>query len=192
MKEANYKRRGARYRARRRAVDLLFEAEQRDVNPIDLVEERIAMSREQHSDIAPVAEYAEQIVVGVATNIDGIDSTIAGYLTEEWPLHRLPAVDRAILRLGIWELFHNPDVPPQVAVVEAVELASEYSTNQAPPYVNAVLDSASGVAEQARAAAAAVAQSLPPQGETTPEVSSDDGAAAEVSSDEAEQPGSQW
>lgn len=155
MKDNNYKRRGARYRARRRAVDLLFEAEQRSVSAIDVVEERIELARDQQSGVAPVAEYAEEIVRGVVAEQHGIDSTIASYLSEEWPLRRLPAVDRAILRIGTWELFHT-DVPPRVAVVEAVELAAEYSTDVAPPYINAVLDAEADIADQARLAAAAV------------------------------------
>ena len=141
-KEANYKRRGSRYRARRRAVDLLFEAEQRGVQPEKLVDERLVLARDEQSGVAPIAE--------------GIDSTIASYLSPEWPLRRLPAVDRAILRVGTWELFHNPDVPARVAVVEGVELASEYSTDVAPPYINAVLDAEADIAGQARMAAAAV------------------------------------
>ena len=156
QKETNYKRRGARYRARRRAVDLLFEAEQRGVDPEGLIEERLELARDMDSGVAPVAEYTEEIVRGVAAEIDGIDSTISSYLSPEWPLRRLPAVDRAILRVGTWELFHNPDVPPSVAVVEGVELASEYSTDVAPPYINAVLDAEADIAGQARMAAAAV------------------------------------
>lgn len=156
QKETNYKRRGARYRARRRAVDLLFEAEQRGVDPEGLIEERLELARDTDSGVAPVAEYTEEIVRGVAAEIDGIDSTISSYLSPEWPLRRLPAVDRAILRVGTWELFHNPDVPPRVAVVEGVELASEYSTDVAPPYINAVLDAEADIAGQARMAAAAV------------------------------------
>lgn len=155
-KEVNYKRRGARYRARRRAVDLLFEAEQRGVDPAALIDERLELARDDESGVAPIAEYAEEIVRGVALEMVGIDSTIASYLAPEWPLHRLPAVDRAILRVGTWELFHNPDVPPRVAVVEGVELASEYSTDVAPPYINAVLDAEADIADQARMAAAAV------------------------------------
>ena len=155
-KEANYKRRGSRYRARRRAVDLLFEAEQRGVQPEKLVDERLVLARDEQSGVAPIAEYTEEIVRGVALEIEGIDSTIASYLSPEWPLRRLPAVDRAILRVGTWELFHNPDVPARVAVVEGVELASEYSTDVAPPYINAVLDAEADIAGQARMAAAAV------------------------------------
>ncbi len=161
-KEINYKRRGARYRARRRAVDLLFEAEQRGVDPEKLIDERLVLARDEQSGVAPIAEYTEEIVRGVALEIDGIDSTIASYLSPEWPMRRLPAVDRAILRVGTWELFHNPDVPPRVAVVEGVELASEYSTDVAPPYINAVLDAEADIAGQARMAAAAVRVSSAP------------------------------
>lgn len=164
-KNRNFRRRGSRYRARRRAVDLLFEAEQRGVDAVGLVAERLDMSRDQESGVAPVAEYTEQIVRGVAAEIDGIDDTISSYLSPEWPLRRLPAVDRAILRVGTWELFHNPDVPPRVAVVEAVELASEYSTDVAPPYINAVLDAEADVADQARKAAAAVRVTAAPDAE---------------------------
>lgn len=163
-KEVNYKRRGARYRARRRAVDLLFEAEQRGVDPVRLIDERLELARDADSGVAPIADYAEEIVRGVALEIDGIDSTIASYLSAEWPMRRLPAVDRAILRVGTWELFHNPDVPPRVAVVEGVELASEYSTDVAPPYINAVLDAEADIAGQARMAAAAVRVTAAPSG----------------------------
>ncbi|EEB62608.1 transcription antitermination factor NusB [Corynebacterium amycolatum SK46] len=160
VREPNYKRHGARYRARRRAVDLLFEAEQRGVDVVKLLEERLEMVRNPDLDVNPIAEYTEQIVRGVAAEIIGIDSTISSYLTEEWPLRRLPAVDRAILRLSTWELFYNSDVPPRVAVVEGVELASEYSTDVAAPYINAVLDAEAKIADQARLAAAAVSTSV--------------------------------
>lgn len=155
-REPSYKRHGARYRARRRAVDLLFEAEQRGVDVVKLLDERLEMARDPEVDVNPIAEYTEQIVRGVAAEIIGIDSTISSYLSEEWPLRRIPAVDRAILRMSTWELFHNSDVPPRVAVVEGVELASEYSTDVAAPYVNAVLDAEAQIADQARLAAAAV------------------------------------
>lgn len=158
-REPNYKRHGARYRARRRAVDLLFEAEQRGVDVVELLEERLEMARNPELDVNPIAEYTEQIVRGVAAEIIGIDSTIKSYLTEEWPLRRIPAVDRAILRLSTWELFYNSEVPPRVAVVEGVELASEYSTDVAAPYINAVLDAEAKIADQARLAASAVSVS---------------------------------
>lgn len=159
-REPAYKRHGSRYRARRRAVDLLFEAEQRGVDVVALLEERLEMARDEELDVNPIAEYTEEIVRGVAAEISGIDATIMEYLSEEWPLRRIPAVDRAILRLSTWELFHNSEIPPRVAVVEGVELASEYSTDVAPPYINAVLDAEAEIADQARMAAAAVKASI--------------------------------
>lgn len=172
-KDVNHKRRGARYRARRRAVDLLFEAEQRDVDLLELLDERLEMARDPESGVAPVAEYAEEIIRGVAATLDGLDAIIVGYLSEQWPLRRLPAVDRAILRVGTWELFHNPDVPVRVAVVEAVELASEYSTDVAPPYINAVLDGEASIAGQARTAAAVVGGAVAVGSPELPEVPAD-------------------
>lgn len=191
QKETNYKRRGARYRARRRAVDLLFEAEQRGVDPEGLIEERLELARDMDSGVAPVAEYTEEIVRGVAAEIDGIDSTISSYLSPEWPLRRLPAVDRAILRVGTWELFHNPDVPPRVAVVEGVELASEYSTDVAPPYINAVLDAEADIAGQARMAAAAVRVTDPivPGTPTMPEPGVEVVEAPKDAEDTGDEPG---
>lgn len=136
----NYKRRGSRYRARRRAVDILFEAEARDVDPVAVVEDRVELARLPEPPVAPIAPYTKDIVVGVAEELDAIDETIARYLAEDWTLPRIPAVDRAILRVSTWELMFNPDVPRKTAVAEGIELASEYSTDVAPPYINAVLD----------------------------------------------------
>ncbi len=152
-RQRGYKRHGSRYRARRRAVDLLFEAEQREFDLVELLEERLELARDEEVDVKPVPEYTETIVRGVASEMDSLDQTLKQYLTAEWPLHRLPAVDRAILRLSLWELHFNSEVPPRVAVVEGVELASEYSTDDAAPYINAVLDQAANSAEHARAAA---------------------------------------
>ncbi|MDU0477791.1 transcription antitermination factor NusB [Staphylococcus chromogenes] len=140
MSQSSFKRHGSRYKARRRAVDILFEAEARDVDPVAIIDDRIELSRITDSGVAPVAAYTQQIVSGVAEELDTIDEVIAGKLSADWELGRIPAVDRAILRLSVWELLYNDDVPAKTAVVEGVELASEYSTDVAPPYINAVLD----------------------------------------------------
>lgn len=137
---AAFKRHGSRYKARRRAVDILFEAEFRDIDPVEIVEERISLSKDSANQVKPVPEYTQQIVPGVATNLDALDEAIALHLSSDWQLDRLPAVDRAVLRVAAWELMFNDDVPPQVAVVEGVELASEYSHDKAPSYIHAVLD----------------------------------------------------
>lgn len=139
-RDINHKRHTARYRARRRAADILYEAENRDVDPVAIVEDRVALAREDRHAVAPIADYTKVIVQGVAEELDTIDDTISRYLSQNWELHRIPAVDRAILRLSVWELLFNPDVPTATAVVEGVELASQYSHDQAAPYIHAVLD----------------------------------------------------
>lgn len=139
-RDINHKRHTARYRARRRAADILYEAENRDVDPVAIVEDRVALAREDRHGVAPIADYTKVIVQGVAEELDAIDDTISRYLSQNWELHRIPAVDRAILRLSVWELLFNPDVPTATAVVEGVELASQYSHDQAAPYIHAVLD----------------------------------------------------
>lgn len=137
---AKFRRRGSRYRARRRAVDILYEAETRDYDPVAIVEDRIALHRRDQDAVAPIADYTRQIVAGAAAELDRIDEEIERHISQEWELHRLPAVDRAVLRVGVWELLFNPEIPPVTAVVEGVEIASEYSTSRAAPYIHAVLD----------------------------------------------------
>ncbi len=149
------KKLGARHKARRRAVDLLFEAEARDADPVDLAAERVTLASTDDA-VAPVNPYTVTVVRGVAENLDRLDSTISSYL-QEWTLDRLPAVDRAILRIAVWELFHATDVPPVVAVDEAVELAKELSTDDSPGFINGVLGQVVLVAPQVRSAAAATA-----------------------------------
>lgn len=135
------RRHGARYRARRRAADIMYEAENRDVDPVAIVEDRIKLARENEHDVAPIAEYTKVLVTGVAEELDTIDTTIERFLSEDWELYRIPAVDRAIMRVAVWELlFNHEEIDLATAVTEGVELASEYSTDAAAPYINAVLD----------------------------------------------------
>ncbi|QLY29080.1 transcription antitermination factor NusB [Nocardia huaxiensis] len=152
-KKSSYKKLGARHKARRRAVDLLFEAEARDIDPAELLAERVSLSVRDES-VAPVNPYTRVLVEGVADDLDRVDGTIESYL-QDWTLSRLPAVDRAILRVAVWELFHANDVPPVVAVDEAVELAKALSTDDSPSFINGVLGRVVEVAPQVRAAAAA-------------------------------------
>ena len=142
------KKLGARHKARKRAVDLLFEAEARDVHPADLAADRVELAIAD-DQVAPVPPYAQTIINGVADNLDETDRVIADHL-HEWTLDRLPAVDRAILRIAVWELFHATDVPPVVAVDEAVELAKQLSTDDSPAFVNGVLGQIVVVADQVR------------------------------------------
>lgn len=152
-----FRRRGSRYKARRRAVDILFESEARDLDPVAVVEERVELARDRENQVAPVADYTRQIVAGVAEELDGVDDAIERYLVEDWDFERIPAVDRAILRVAVWELLFNEDVPVPAAVAQGVELASEYSTDAAGPYINALLDEVAHNREELRTAAAGAA-----------------------------------
>ena len=147
------KKLGTRHKARNRAVDLLFEAEARDVSAVTLLAERLDMVGKTDT-VNPINPYAVALVEGVMAELTQIDGTISEYL-EEWTLDRLPAVDRAILRVAVWELFYATDVPPVVAVDEAVELAKKLSTDESPGFVNGVLGRIVKVAPQVRSAAAA-------------------------------------
>ena len=150
-----YRRHGSRFKARRRAVDIIFEAEFRDLDPVKIVEERIELSRDEANAVKPVPEYTATIVEGTATHLDAIDDAIAMNLASEWRLDRLPAVDRAVLRVATWELLFNDGVPNQVAMTEGIELAAQYSHDKAPAYVNAVLDGVARAADLKLADAAA-------------------------------------
>lgn len=144
---ADFKRHGARYRARRRAVDILFEAETRDIDPVSIVEDRVELAKNPQNSVAPVADYTQQIVAGAAEQLDDLDDAIERFLVEDWELSRLPAVDRQILRVCAWEIMFNDDVDAPVSIKEGVEMAAEYSAAQAAPYVNVVLD---GIAQRSR------------------------------------------
>jgi N utilization substance protein B len=122
----------ARSKARKRALDVLFEAEVRGTPVLDLLAERITMGD------PPVSEYAADLVRGVAANRERIDSLIAEH-AEGWTLDRMPAVDRNVLRIGVYELLWASDVPDPVAMSEAVALVQDLSTDASPAFVNGVL-----------------------------------------------------
>jgi len=124
----------ARTKARKRALDVLFEADQRGADILDFLDERLAMSGRE----TPLPEYAAQIVRGVAERVETLDGLLADASTE-WPLHRMPAVDRALLRIGAWEILFNDEVPAPVAIDEAMELAGDLSTDDSPRFVGGVL-----------------------------------------------------
>jgi transcription antitermination protein NusB len=143
-----------RHQARKRAVDLLFEAEARGLSPVEIVEVRTALT-EAKQDVAALNPYTETVARGVGEHTAHIDDLISSHL-QGWTLDRLPAVDRAILRVAVWELLHAEDVPEPVAVDEAVQLAKELSTDESPSFINGVLGQVMLVAPQIRAAARAV------------------------------------
>jgi N utilization substance protein B len=124
----------ARTKARKRALDLLFEAEQRGVNTADLLRERLAAPVTE----APLSEFTADLVSGVVDHWAQIDELITTY-SQGWTLQRMPAVDRAILRLGAYEVLFAQDVPGPVAISEWVGLATELSTDDSPRFVNGLL-----------------------------------------------------
>ncbi|MGV0717962.1 transcription antitermination factor NusB [Mycolicibacterium sp. XJ662] len=143
-----------RHQARKRAVDLLFEAEARNITPAEAADARNALADKQ-PDVAPLNPYTVTVTRGVTEHAAHIDDLISAHL-QGWTLDRLPAVDRAILRVAVWELLHADDVPEPVAVDEAVELAKHLSTDDSPGFVNGVLGQVMLVTPQIRAAARAV------------------------------------
>ena len=124
----------ARTKARKRALDLLFEAEQRRVNAADLLRERLAAPVTE----APLSEFTADLVMGVVEHWAQVDELISTY-SQGWTLDRMPAVDRAILRLGAYEVLYSTDVPEPVAISEWVGLATELSTDDSPRFVNGLL-----------------------------------------------------
>ena len=125
---------GARSKARKRALDILFEADQRGLEPLTLITDR----HSRGNDGVVLPEYAITLVQGVMDQSERIDELLATY-SHGWTIERMPAVDRAILRLGTWELLFNEDVPDAVAIDEAVEMARTLSTDDSPGFVNGLL-----------------------------------------------------
>ncbi len=143
-----------RHQARKRAVDLLFEAEARGLTSAEVADLRAELAAAK-PEIDPVQPYTDTVARGVTEHSAHINDLISSHL-QGWTLERLPAVDRAILRVAVWELLHADDVPEPVAVDEAVELAKELSTDDSPGFVNGVLGQIMLVTPQIRAAADAV------------------------------------
>ena len=122
----------ARSKARKRAVDVLYESEIRATEPVRTLAERVALAD------PPVSDYTVELVEGVQQHLARIDDLLTRY-AEGWTLQRMPDVDRAVLRLGIYELLWRADVPQAVAIDEAVELAKALSTDDSPRFVNGIL-----------------------------------------------------
>jgi N utilization substance protein B len=123
---------GARTKARKRALDILFESEQRGLASGATLQERRDAAEPALND------YTVTLVEGVTEHRDEIDAEITAY-AEGWTLQRMPAVDRNLLRLGVFELRYSDSVPDAVALSEAVSLARELSTEDSPTFVNGVL-----------------------------------------------------
>jgi N utilization substance protein B len=128
---------GARSKARKRALDVLYGADVRgeSINASLLAEENRHLADPKRGSSW---EYASQIVRGIAEHGDEIDELIETY-AQGWTIERMPAVDRAIIRIGIWELLFNDEVPDGVAISEAVESATVLSTEDSSSFVNGLL-----------------------------------------------------
>jgi len=124
----------ARTKARKRAADILFESEQRGVDTLELLRDRIA----QPVTEAPLPGYSAVIVEGVIAHRERIDELLETY-SNDWTVDRMPAVDRALLRVGVWEVLYNDDVPDEVALDEATSLAADLSTDDSPTFINGLL-----------------------------------------------------
>lgn len=129
----------SRREARERALSLLYEAETKDKGPAEVLAELPV----------PPDSFAAEIVEGVGARAQQIDALISGHAIG-WALDRMPAIDRAVLRMATYELLAHDDVPTGVVLSEAVELAGSYSTDESGPFVNGVL---SQIAKQVRPAA---------------------------------------
>ncbi|WP_410539346.1 transcription antitermination factor NusB [Streptomyces sp. KL2] len=127
----------ARTKARKRAFQILFEADQRGSAVTAVLADWIRHARTDERQ-PPVGEYTMQLVEGYAEHADRIDELIATYAVG-WTLDRMPAVDRNLLRLGAYELIWEDAVPDAVVIDEAVQLAKEFSTDESPTFVNGLL-----------------------------------------------------
>ena len=124
----------SRGKARRRAVDILFEADAKQASVTEIMELRLAQTEQS------INPLTRRIVLGVAEHRDEIDELLSTY-SRGWTLDRMPNVDRAVLRVGAWEvLYGDPEnVPEAVAVKEATDIARELSTDESPSFVNGLL-----------------------------------------------------
>ena len=134
----------ARTKARKRALDIMFEAEARSEDPLMVLEQR-----QSSADAPPVSDYAALLVQGVTAHRERIDQLLTEH-SEGWSVERMPAVDRTLLRIGMFELLWVDEIDDPVAITEAVELAKSLSTDDSPRFVNGVLGRISDVAAHLR------------------------------------------
>ncbi len=124
------------------ALDAIFAADMRKQNPNDLLEVTAGNQTDRQNQ-DEIVGYAREIVAGVTENHAQIDDQIEAF-SHKWSIERMPAVDRAVLRVAVWEILFNHQVPDAVCIAEAVELAKEYSTEESGVFVNGLLSSISG------------------------------------------------
>ena len=126
----------ARSKARKQALDLLYEADIRGASAADLLSARDLV--EDGPEARPIREFTKELIAGVLANKRKIDELITTYAVG-WDMDRLPAIDRNILRLGIFEIVWTPELPECIAIDEALNLAKELSTDESAGYIHGVL-----------------------------------------------------
>ena len=134
----------ARTKARKAALDILFEADIRGSSSIELLAQRLEQETGQESP--PVREFTQELILGIDAHRRKIDELIATY-AQGWDMDRLPTVDRNVLRLAIYEILWSPDVPDAVAIDEALTMVKELSTDESGAYVHGVLGRVSAIKE---------------------------------------------
>lgn len=127
----------ARTKSRKRALDIVYGADVRGIPIADLLAEETTRA-EARPERASSWPYARQIVEGVAAHLEAIDTVITTH-AQGWTLARMPAIDRAVARIGTWEILYNDEVPDAVAIAEAVESARVLSTEDSAGFVNGLL-----------------------------------------------------
>jgi N utilization substance protein B len=134
----------ARSKARKAALDLLYEADIRGTSAVETLNLRDVV--EEGPDARPIRDYTRELVNGVGDNFRKIDELITTY-AQGWDMDRLPAVDRNILRLGIYEILWSEATPDGVAIDEALTLAKELSTDESAGFIHGVLGRISSIKE---------------------------------------------
>lgn len=134
----------ARSKARKQALDLLYESDIRGSSALELLQSRDVI--EDGPDARPIREFTKELISGISTNSRKIDELITTY-AQGWDMDRLPAVDRNILRLAIFEIVWTADLADGIAIDEALTLAKELSTEESAGYIHGVLGKISSIKE---------------------------------------------
>ncbi|KGA17011.1 hypothetical protein GM50_12975 [freshwater metagenome] len=135
----------ARSKARKQSLDLLYESDIRGTSSTDLLSLRDVI--DDGPDARPIREYTKVLVNGVNEHIRKIDELISTY-AQGWDMDRLPAVDRNVLRIGIYEILWQEDVPHAVAIDEALAMAKQLSTDESSVYIHGVLGRISSISKE--------------------------------------------
>lgn len=134
----------ARSKARKAALDLLYEADIRGTNAVETLKLRDVV--EEGPEARPIRDYTRELVIGIGDNHRKIDELITTY-AQGWDMDRMPTVDRNILRLGIYEILWSASIPDGVAIDEALVLAKELSTDDSAGFIHGVLGRISSIKE---------------------------------------------